>query len=253
MGDENKVAETIKAVEGVVKAVPIYQDAIQPAAKEVGVTLHTAAKCVNIALAPVSALVWGYDKIRDFVNTRVAEKLARIPQEKIVTPRPEVAGPVLEALRYTGHDDDLRELYANLLATAMDADTVANAHPGFVEIIKNLSPDEAKIMRLFAVRGEFPVVDLRTYDEKKPAEYTVWANNLSFIGKEAGCAHQHLTRAYIDNLCRVRLLEITTAELAAPNTYEPLEADPMLEEAKSEIERLGRKFRFVRKVLMRTV
>jgi hypothetical protein len=56
---ENKIAETVKAVQGLVEAVPIYQDALQPAAKEIGATLHTVARCVNIALFPVSSLVWG--------------------------------------------------------------------------------------------------------------------------------------------------------------------------------------------------
>ncbi|WP_368192497.1 hypothetical protein [Aeromonas sp. s8] len=61
---EGSVEGTINAVTGLAKAVPIYQDAIQPAAKEIGKALGTVAKTVNVALSPVSALVWGYEQIK---------------------------------------------------------------------------------------------------------------------------------------------------------------------------------------------
>jgi len=38
---ESNIEGTINAVTGLVKAVPIYQDALQPAAKEIGKTLGT--------------------------------------------------------------------------------------------------------------------------------------------------------------------------------------------------------------------
>jgi Abortive infection alpha len=254
MSDDNKVAETITAVEGLFKAIPVYQDLLQPAVKEIGISLETVAKCVNVALTPISTLVWGYDRIKEFVDTKVAEKLAGVPNERIVTPKPEVAGPALEALRYTGHDDTLRELYANLLATAMDAATVEKAHPAFVEIIKNLSPDEARIMRLFAVRGKFPIIDVHQYRGEQSNQYNVVIVNHSHVGKEAGCEHLHLTQAYIDNLCRVRLLEIAeSVYIAAPDTYEPLENDSLLKDIKIKAEKGGLNIRFARKILQITV
>lgn len=58
-----KVKDVIDATAGLVKAIPIYEDAVQPAAKQVGKALETVTKAVNVALAPVSLLIWGYDKI----------------------------------------------------------------------------------------------------------------------------------------------------------------------------------------------
>ena len=61
--NENKdtnVKATIDAVTGLVKAIPIYQDAVQPAARQIGKSLETVSKTVNIALAPIKSLVWGY-------------------------------------------------------------------------------------------------------------------------------------------------------------------------------------------------
>ena len=123
MTEENKIRDMVDAVTGVAKAVPVYQDVVQPAAQEVGKALQTVAKTVHVVLAPVSALVWGYDQIKEFVSTKVAERLKNVPPENLVTPKPNVAGPSLEALRYTGHETSLSDLYANLLATAMDTST----------------------------------------------------------------------------------------------------------------------------------
>lgn len=55
---ESNAEGTIKAVTGLVKEVSIYQDAIQPVAKETGKALGTVGRAVNAALLPIRALVW---------------------------------------------------------------------------------------------------------------------------------------------------------------------------------------------------
>ena len=99
MSEENKIRDAADAIKGIVEAVPVYQDVVQPAAREVGTALQTVAKTLHILLAPVSGLVWGYDKIRDFVGEKVAQKLSEVPAEELRSPEPHVAGPALEALR----------------------------------------------------------------------------------------------------------------------------------------------------------
>ena len=61
---EVSVEGAINAITGLVKAVPVYDEVVQPAAKEVGKSLETVAKVVNVALAPLRMLVWGYESFR---------------------------------------------------------------------------------------------------------------------------------------------------------------------------------------------
>lgn len=107
--DENNpnVKDLIDAATGLVKAVPVYEDLVQPAAKEVGTALATVAKTINIALAPISGVIWSYETIKDFVVSNVAEKLKNVPPGNIITPSPMVAGPALEALKYSGHEKNI--------------------------------------------------------------------------------------------------------------------------------------------------
>ena len=237
MSEENKIKDAIEAATGLVKAIPIYQDALQPAAKQIGGALETVAKAIRVALAPVSALVWGYEQIKDFVHSRVAEKLKSTPPEDIQPPKPNIAGPALEALRYTGHEPTLRELYANLIAASLDKKTATIAHPAFVELIKQLSPDEARLMRLFAVDRSFPVITVRAENNDSAKGGTDVLARVSLLGIEAQCEHPELTPAYLDNLSRLGLIDIPQFMSYTDATlYKTLEEHPQVVAIRAQVD-----------------
>ena len=60
------------------------------------------------------------------------------------------------------NSEELRNMYANLLAASMLKDEKENAHPSFVEIIKQLSPDEAKLLKKISESGDaYPLIDVK--------------------------------------------------------------------------------------------
>jgi hypothetical protein len=251
---DSNVKATIDAVAGLAKAIPIYPDAIQPAAKQVGQSLETVAKAVNIALAPIKGLVWGYEKIETFITTRVTEKLKNVPEEKITTPPPEVAGPAIEALRFAGHDQNLRELYANLLATSMDKDTVHLAHPGYVDILKNITSDEALLLQAFIEQGSYPVINIiGLHGGEDTDEYSVLQANYSHLSEIVDLQRPDLVPAYLDNLCRLGILQIPSGvSIPTPNTYEPLETDKNIKTLKKVVKLIGQTIDFQRRLVKRT-
>jgi len=212
MGEEasgdNKVKGTIEAVTGFVKAVPIYQDALQPAAKQLGKTLEVVGRAVNVALSPITGLVWGGEQIQEFLTAKLAGRLKDIPLEDIVTPKPNVAGPAIEALRFTGHEESLRDMYANLLAAAMDKSTATGAHPAFVEIIKQLTSDEAKLIAYLMEPLPFPLVTVRIEDHDYQKGGFDFSMNVSLLGEKAGLEVCPLVPSYLDNLSRLGLIFI---------------------------------------------
>jgi hypothetical protein len=81
------VAEQAAKALGIKDLVPsIYQDLLQPAAREMGQRLVVIARAVSIALAPLEVTVWGYDRIRDYLSAAVAVKLSRKPPEETGLP-----------------------------------------------------------------------------------------------------------------------------------------------------------------------
>lgn len=247
MPDEEKqggsVTEIAKVVGAIVDKVPVYQDAVQPAAKEIGRGLEIVAKAVNTALLPVEGLIWGIDQIKDFVRKRVAEKLRKVPPENIQAPAPHVAVPAIEALRYTGADTDLSELYANLLASSMDRATASRAHPAFVDMIKNMSPDEARLMRYLGERTAIPIVNIQAVD-KENGSYLTLSRYVTTVARPAGCEHIALMASYFDNLERLGLIDIDLSHhIAAPDAYKELEELPEIKALVAGIETANPKTR----------
>lgn len=230
------IKQTIDSVTALSKAVPIYEDAVQPLAKETGKALGTLGKAVNVALAPISLVVWGYDQMKDFLENKVTEKLEHVPADRIITPPPNVAGPAIEALKFTGHDETLQDMFANLIANSLDSKTVVEAHPSFVDIIKNLSPDEGLILKVFASAQQFPVIDVKLKN-KKERGYNILHRNVTTLGSVANCNHQQLTENYLDNLCRLGILEIPSGlHLTAKNAYDVIINAPTIKQLQAQFE-----------------
>ncbi|QUP67967.1 DUF4393 domain-containing protein [Pseudomonas syringae Cit 7] len=234
-GGGNNINASIDAVTGLVKAVPIYEDAVQPVAKQIGKSLEIVGKAVNAALMPIQGLVWGAETIQAFLKDTLSQKLKDVPPEDIVSPKPNIAGPAIESLRYTGHEDSLKDMYANLLAAAMNKNTADQAHPAFVEIIKQLTPDEAKLIAFFLSRRKFPIVTVRA--RKESIGTMDMAVNVSLFGEQAGLECPAHCPVYIDNLCRLGLVEIPEGlTYSSDETYDELLNSPAVLELKKNIE-----------------
>ena len=235
---ESTVEGTIKAVTGLVEKVPVYEDAIQPIAKEAGKALGTVGKTVNAALMPIRGLVWGMEQIEEFVQTKVTKKLENVPPENIQTPDPAVAGPAIESLRFTGHKESLSDLYANLLATSMDSTTAKTAHPGFVEIIRNLSGDEAKILSHLVKVRVIPLVDIRRESTEGKGGVVV-SPYLSAVGHDSGCEHRDMVGTYLRNLERLGLIDIPRDKhLTSEGVYDRILNDPLVKKIEEELNAL---------------
>lgn len=206
----------LAAAAGIVKAVPVYPDAIQPAAKEVGKGLATVARSINVALAPLSAMVWGYDRIKAWLEAELANRLAKVPPRHIITPDPHVVGPAVESLRFANGSEDLRNMFATLIATSMDARVASRAHPTFVEILKQISADEARIMCLFLNNTYSPIISIRYKEGEETRDIM---RHLSDVCDDARCDLPSYTPAYLGNLQRLGLLEFSYAGAVEDRYY----------------------------------
>jgi len=205
-------------------AKPVYEDVFQPSARFVGTAL---AETVRMALKPVRFGVWGLDQAMNYAGNRVCEILGHIPPDHIIPTNPALAGPAIQAIRYSS--DEAREMYARLIAASMVKQSAPKAHPSFVEIIRQLTPDEAKILALFAKANVFPIVDLRSEEKRRPDDkfglkVSGWnlLQNYSLLGVQAGCEFPKQASAYIDNICRLGLAHIPEGRVTDDKFYEAI-------------------------------
>ena len=191
-------------------APQIYEDLLQPAAKELGQSLVVVAKAVSIALSPVEGAVWGFDKIRDWLAVKLTQKLSGVDANSIVSPPLNIAGPTLLNMSFCRDLPLLREMYANLLASSMNKEDASSAHPSFVRIVEQLSPDEAKILSQLSQFHNYHSICQEVTDDEGRLEkgstyiFDYWTK----LCENSGVESMENSEAYMDNLIRLRLIEI---------------------------------------------
>ncbi|MPM03032.1 hypothetical protein SDC9_49291 [bioreactor metagenome] len=120
-------------------------------AKEAGEQL---AKLINLIFTPLEILKINRDAWLNDYRDRISQKYNKIPQEKLVLPPLNIIGPALEASKYHIGSKELREMFANLIAHACNADMKSLIHPAYISILTQLSPLEAQILAGFRPKTE---------------------------------------------------------------------------------------------------
>lgn len=88
----------------------------------------------------------------------ISKKVDAIPEENLQEPPMSIVGPALEASKYYIEEEELREMFANVIAASMDSSKSENVHHSFVEIIKQLSPRDASNIDFIKDNPVHPIV-----------------------------------------------------------------------------------------------
>jgi hypothetical protein len=125
----------------------------------------------------------------------------------------------------TTTDRPLKELGAELLQRSTDLSIDDDLHPAYIRILSELAPDEGRILRLLAMSGPQPSVDVRTSRPLNVATQLI-APGLSMIGAQAGVRHIDRVPAYLNNLFRLGLIWFSREPVSDRLRYQVLEAQP---------------------------
>ena len=210
-----------------------YMDVIHPAAAATGQILGLIPQAINVALGPVHQWVAeGQYKI-DETKKLLAEKLKNVSQEEIVSPKPYVAVPALQAISYSMDNEEIRNMYANLLASSMTEKVKKDVHPAFVEIIKQLSPDEARILKYLSAQNmPQPMIALllEKVGERGWTEVIKHFTILYRTVPNLEYSDYNKVSILLDNLSRQNLIVIhETNFISNPNRYDELENDSIIQ------------------------
>ncbi len=170
------------------------------------------------------------------VLRELGERRRAIPARRRMAPDPTLA---LQALKgcFTA-DEVLRTRYLNLLASAMDRATARQVHPGFLTVLRQLTPDETRIFSRFESDGPYPVLTVQSRPRHGGARHTE-LRHFSLLGVTAGCEHPGRAPLYLDNLCRLGLTEMRATKLSEDTRmFKPLEQHP---EVASLVDGIGKR------------
>ena len=207
----NGVNELTEGIGKLAKMAPdVYDDGLKPTIQESGKLLGLIPRTINAALVPLQK--WILTKENNFDETKkiLAIKLENIDPNKIVPPEPHVAIPALQAISYSMDSDELRNLYANLLANSMNLDTKDEVHPAFVEIIKQLSPFEANLLsKIFPDDDSFysyPIIKVRKTLSESDSSGWDFAKHILSPQFCMNTDNQRIYSIAVENLVRLNLI-----------------------------------------------
>ena len=206
MSEENFGLEIAKeAIKEVGKDV--YSDVGKPIAKPTGELIGLVPRAIKAALSPLEK--WIMQREYNVAETQklLELKLQNVSPELIEPPEPYIAVPALQYISYCMDCDELRDMYANLLANSMNKVVKNGVHPGFLEIVKQLCPDEAKLLNYIYTNNShigIPIVYLEAC--KTTGGSLIVVNAFTNAVELCGCEHPNNYEKYIDNLERLGLI-----------------------------------------------
>jgi len=132
--------------------------------------------------------------------------------------------------------DELRERGTRLISQSAEVGRDESVHPAFDSILTQLATDEARILRLLATEGPQGALDIcdKTY---VPFRTRLVAQNLTMLGSDAGCRTEDRAPVYLQNLRRLGLVHISEKPIDNLKSYEIIEAQGHVEQAREQAAR----------------
>lgn len=131
-----------------------YDKAIEETAKATSNAvdmIREGGRAIAPAIGDIYGLMIG-DKVRaarvrnlDAINRKRQDKIESRGVTDVLQPPEDIAIPALEAAQGETRDE-MQELWASLLANAMDPQRAANVRPEFIQTVRQLQPLDAKIL-----------------------------------------------------------------------------------------------------------
>jgi len=218
--------DSISIVSEIIKAAGESPEA-KEAAKNIGKTAVIITNTINNALMPLAAINFAFDKAREYFANRfqsdLAERASSIPPEYIIEPKASIAGPTLQGLAFTHQEPSLKEMFLSLLATSMDGRVADEAHPAFVEVIKQLNSSEADLIRAVLVSSSpIAIAQVRTENKNDQGHTVILRHLLNLQNLDTQQQVENLRlAAIIDNWTRLGLVEVEYGPyLTEPNAYD---------------------------------
>jgi hypothetical protein len=234
---------------------------VKEAGKNLGQAAVTLTKTINNALLPLAALNYGIEKARTYFAARfqseMAEKAASIPPEEIVEPKSSIAGPALQGLAFTHEEPDLKAMYLSLLATAMDKRVRRDAHPAFVELIKQIDAIEVALLRpILTTPALLAIVEIQLVEaDAGPNTFSLLRTHYMRLSDPTTGDDVELDEfpAMVDNWIRLGLVEVTYSRwLTQDPPYAWVEKRKRYQQLKEFHSSLGNSIKFQRGIISRT-
>lgn len=215
-------------------ATNFYSDirpVVQPVAKCIGAVLELA----------VSPIVFYSEKAQINLKHRLEQyqkKMENVQEEDRSEVHPEIGVPIMQVLHYTTNDD-IADMFTNLLVSASTTSMAGSAHPAFVEFIKHMSPDEARIVQYLKDNDCIPYITLKAFLAKPQKGFVTPYENEVSLCADVNMMYPHNIHVYLSNLLSLGIIvDANTLHLMDDSIYEKIIRVNQLEQKKVDYEQM---------------
>lgn len=198
----------------------------------------------NVVLFPVKRANLTFRYKLEVFEDDLKDKLKDVPEENLQIPSTMIAGPTLEALRYAYDEDDLREMYENLLASAMDNRKSTKTHPAFVDAIRQMSPLDAQVLNKLVNIDNWVRCGEIQFKIKSTTKVYVDAMPNYFVEELYDLADPFAISSSLVNLTRLALIKITEGGLTGAD-YNSMKMHPYVKTREELFKSFGREFEII--------
>lgn len=205
----------------------------------------------SVVLYPVKKANLTFKYKLEAFEDDLRKKVQHIPAENLQVPPTMIAGPILESLRYTYDEEALRDMYENLLASAMDNRTASQTHPSFVDAIKQMSPLDAQIIERLSKLKNIRCAEINF--QLKEDSTSVYKNAMPdfFVVELYDLGDPFIISSSLINLQRLGIITITGFGLRGVD-YDSIKVHPYVLEREAQYKKEG-KYDFEIKMIKRAV
>lgn len=166
--------------------------------------------------------------LKDYKES-VIQKVGKIPEDQLKEPSVSLIGPAIEASRFYIGEPEIREMFAGLIAASMNQAFEDQVHYSFVELVKMLSPVDAKLIKYLYKSGDEAIAKIiLSFSE---STHNPVANHLIVWSEPMDI------EASIDNLIRLGIVTVTYDNyLTNASLYDKFYNSTKYLEAKKELE-----------------
>ncbi len=180
-----------------------FQDLLEPATRETSELVARVPAVINACFADVDIWVMKRRQKVALIQKELQEQLSSVPPDQIIEPQQFIFVPAIEAFSYSYDSEELKSLFLNLLVKSMQKEYENKVHPAFVEIIKQLSPLDACILKKISDLEFWPIIDIHYEDKKDEKIGGVLRRNITCIDDQDHA--NDLVSMALDNLERFKL------------------------------------------------
>lgn len=230
-----KGQEIVNLVKGTPQVLSmVYTDLAQPGVQKVGTALGTVLEFSTSLLLPIKLLNEKFRLNFEKNLNDYKKKIESIPEEELIEVNPQIGTPIIEKLSYTTNEE-IADLFTNILAMASSSKNVNLAHPGFVQLIERLSVDEARIVKHLVGKDFVPCVTFRAYTKNETGGFIELLKNATLIQFEVELLFPQNISTYLDNLVSIGILDVNHGlHKMNKKVYEPLLEKYEFERVKTE-------------------